>query len=556
MSSPAVPRPAPSLLQRAGRLLSDQRFLSIFFQLVFFFLLMLVLIQLWNSIYTALDERNLTPNFDFMNNRAGFEIGGAVDYSPDDAYWGAFAVGLRNTLTVVAGGLVGATILGVLAGVLLLSRNWLVRSITRSIVEVLRNTPLLVQIFVAFFVVVLALPPLRESIQLPPEGILFIPYRWLGYAAALLGGWLFLRRASDERRTLVWPLLITGILALELGLSVLPSLRLADIGLLLIGAAGVAVLALGLFGSRARLTLTGVGLGLLIAAALAFVLRDQPAAGLRVELQPIIFLNNRGLYYPAVLPTARFAEWAAFVAVGFAVGGLVFVNQRRAQESTGTPHHYWRNALLIVLALAVIGWIAVMAQPAITSITVPVEGVDTTITVDEALAEGRISTDAALQLAQAPLALFMPERQGLRFVNGLTMSPEFVALLLALVVYTAAFIAEIVRAGILAVPYGQLEAGRAIGLTQSQMMRMIILPQALRVIIPPLTNQYLNLAKNSSLAIAISYADVYAVMNTVGNQSGQSVTSIIIVMITYLVLSLLISAVMNWVNARFQLVTR
>jgi general L-amino acid transport system permease protein len=152
--------------------------------------------------------------------------------------------------------------------------------------------------------------------------------------------------------------------------------------------------------------------------------------------------------------------------------------------------------------------------------------------------------------------LFVPERQGLRFVNGLTMSPEFVALLLALVVYTAAFIAEIVRAGILAVPYGQLEAGRAIGLTQSQMMRMIILPQALRVIIPPLTNQYLNLAKNSSLAIAISYADVYAVMNTVGNQSGQSVTSIIIVMITYLVLSLLISLVMNWVNARFQLVTR
>jgi general L-amino acid transport system permease protein len=197
-----------------------------------------------------------------------------------------------------------------------------------------------------------------------------------------------------------------------------------------------------------------------------------------------------------------------------------------------------------------------MAQPAITAVTLPIDGVETTITVEEALAEGRISTDVALQLAQAPLALFVPERQGLRFVNGLTMSPEFVALLLALVVYTAAFIAEIVRAGILAVPYGQLEAGRAIGLTQSQMMRMIILPQALRVIIPPLTNQYLNLAKNSSLAIAISYADVYAVMNTVGNQSGQSVTSIIIVMITYLVLSLLISLVMNWVNARFQLVTR
>jgi general L-amino acid transport system permease protein len=113
-----------------------------------------------------------------------------------------------------------------------------------------------------------------------------------------------------------------------------------------------------------------------------------------------------------------------------------------------------------------------------------------------------------------------------------------------------------VRAGILAVPRGQLEAARALGLSYSQLLQMVVLPQALRVIIPPLTNQYLNLAKNSSLAIAISFADVYQVMNTVGNQSGQSVTSIIIVMLAYLVMSLVISAVMNWVNGRFQLVTR
>jgi general L-amino acid transport system permease protein len=150
----------------------------------------------------------------------------------------------------------------------------------------------------------------------------------------------------------------------------------------------------------------------------------------------------------------------------------------------------------------------------------------------------------------------LPQRQGLRFGTGDTLSPEFIALLLALVIYTAAFIAEIVRAGILAVPRGQLEAARALGLSYSQLLRMVILPQALRVIIPPLTNQYLNLAKNSSLAIAISFADIYQVMNTVGNQSGQSVAAITLVMLTYLVISLIISAIMNIVNARYQLVTR
>ncbi len=552
MSSPASPRSAPTLLQRAGALLADQRFLRIFGQLVFFFLLMVVLFQVWNSIYSALDSRNLTPNFDFMNNRAGFEIGGAGDYSPDDPYWSAFLVGLRNTLTVVAAGLVGASLLGVLGGIFLLSHNWLVRNITRGIVEVLRNTPLLVQIFVAFFVVVLALPPLRESIAIPSEGIVFIPFRWLAFAGAIIAAWVLLRRSSDARRALVWPALIVGIIAAEVGLNWLTS----DAAMLLLAVAGLAVISLGLFGGRAPQTLMGVGIGLIAGAALAYVLRGQPPSGLRIELQPIIYLNNRGLYYPSIVPTARFAEWAAFIAVGFGVGALVFNNQRRQQEATGESRHYWRNAILVVVGLALIGWLAVLIQPAVTAVTVPIDGEETTITIEQALDEGLISTDAALQLAPEPLAVFIPERKGLRFVNGQTLSPEYVALLLALTVYTAAFIAEIVRAGILAVPYGQLEAGRALGLKQPQMLRMIILPQALRVIIPPLTNQYLNLAKNSSLAIAISFADVYSVMNTVGNQSGQSVTSIIIVMIMYLILSLIISAVMNWVNARFQLVTR
>ena len=105
-------------------------------------------------------------------------------------------------------------------------------------------------------------------------------------------------------------------------------------------------------------------------------------------------------------------------------------------------------------------------------------------------------------------------------------------------------------------PHGQIEAARALGLSGSQVLTMVVLPQALRVIIPPLGNQYLNLAKNSSLALAIAYSDIYAVMNTVINQSGQAVTGIVIIMVAYLVLSLTIAAVMNWINGRFQLVTR
>ena len=130
------------------------------------------------------------------------------------------------------------------------------------------------------------------------------------------------------------------------------------------------------------------------------------------------------------------------------------------------------------------------------------------------------------------------------------------ALLLALVVYTSSFIAEIVRAGIQAVPSGQLEAGRALGLPQTQLLARIIFPQALRVIIPPLGNQYLNLSKNSSLAISIGFADTFNITTTIMNQSGQTVTGFFMVMVFYLVLSLSISVIMNAVNNRFRLVTR
>jgi general L-amino acid transport system permease protein len=134
--------------------------------------------------------------------------------------------------------------------------------------------------------------------------------------------------------------------------------------------------------------------------------------------------------------------------------------------------------------------------------------------------------------------------------GGGALTPEFISVLLGLTVYTAAFVAEVVRGGIQSVPRGQSEASAALGLSRGQEMRLVMLPQALRVIIPPLTNQYLNLTKNSSLAVAIGYPDVVSIANTAINQTGRAVECIAIVMLVYLSTSLATSLLMNWYNAR------
>nr|WP_020675503.1 ABC transporter permease subunit [Geopsychrobacter electrodiphilus] len=158
--------------------------------------------------------------------------------------------------------------------------------------------------------------------------------------------------------------------------------------------------------------------------------------------------------------------------------------------------------------------------------------------------------------AGAPTALNIPVLKGFNFSGGVTVSPEFSALLLGLVLYTSAFVAEIVRAGIQAVDRGQVEAAMAIGLRPGQVLRLVILPQALRVIIPPLTSQMLNLTKNSSLAIAIGYSDFVSVANTTINQTGQAIEGVALIMAIYLCFSLSTSVFMNWYNKKMTLVER
>jgi general L-amino acid transport system permease protein len=450
-----------SLLNRLLAIILDIRFLQIAAQAIFVIVVVTVTARLTSDMLSELARRDLTPNFTFLANRAGFEIGESQNYTPDDSFGDAFIVGLTNTIRVVAVALVGTTILGVFVGIFLLSGNWLVRNIARVYVEILRNTPLLVQLFVWFYVVILALPPIRQSMQLPAEGIVVIPLRWLLY---LIGGIILilvaLRISSADR----WRLLA----------------------------------------------------GAVVVVALAEVFRLLPNPIARFELAPIAFLSNRGVAVPQISTGSSFGTWLAFVGLGLALAAGFRVYGRRMSERTGLPVPRGLYSVLIVVALAVIGWLAV----------------------------------------SSPLAVAIPGRQGLRFANGAIFSPEYLALLLGLVVYTSAFIAEIVRAGIQAVPHGQIEASRALGFSYPQLMRLIVLPQALRVIIPPLGNQYLNLAKNSSLAIAIAYADLFQVTNTIMNQSGQSVSGMIMVIVAYLVMSLLIATAMNLVNRRFQLGTR
>jgi general L-amino acid transport system permease protein len=152
--------------------------------------------------------------------------------------------------------------------------------------------------------------------------------------------------------------------------------------------------------------------------------------------------------------------------------------------------------------------------------------------------------------AGTPTALDMPEKTQFNVAGGGAVTPEFLALTMGLAIYTAAFIAEIVRSGIQAVPWGQIEAASSLGLTRNRQLKLVLLPQALRVIIPPLTNQYLNLTKNSSLAVAIGYPDLVSISNTTLNQTGRAVECITIIMAVYLTLSLSTAALMNWYNAR------
>jgi general L-amino acid transport system permease protein len=229
-----------------------------------------------------------------------------------------------------------------------------------------------------------------------------------------------------------------------------------------------------------------------------------------------VFFNNRGFYFP--IPVAHDAHlWMALALAAALLAGIFLRRWSRArQDRTGRTFPVWSTSFGLILALPLIAW----------------------------------------AIAGTPTAMDVPHLVGFNFIGGISVSPEFGALLLGLVFYTSAFVAEIVRAGIQAISHGQTEAAMSMGLKPGLVLTLIILPQALRVIIPPLTSQMLNLTKNSSLAVAIGYPDFVSVTNTTINQTGQAIEGVALIMVVYLFFSLVTSAFMNWYNKKMALVER
>lgn len=234
-----------------------------------------------------------------------------------------------------------------------------------------------------------------------------------------------------------------------------------------------------------------------------------------LALDEAIYLNVRGLYVPRPLTDAGFPALVAAVAISIAgsVALAIYFRRQRARNGKGSP----------VLLTALIFSAAVLALSVI--------------------------------LFGRPIAWELPVLRGFNFVGGLWLPPEFVALLTGLTIYSAAFIAEVVRGGVQAVPKGQIEASMALGLGNWQVMRLVVVPQALRIIVPPLTSLYLNLIKNSSLAVAIAFPDIVSVFTgTALNQTGRAIEIVAITMGFYLAISIVVSTFMNWYNRRVALI--
>lgn len=378
---------------------NDERSRELLFQALIVAAVIAILAYLGHNATVNLRRQGIGFGFGFLGHEAGFEISPAlIPYTPADSYAYAMLVGLLNTLLVAAIGIVFATVLGLVVGLLRLSGNWLVARLALGYVELIRNTPLVLQLFV-----------------------------W----------WKLLQISAPGPRA-AWQVL------------------------------------------------------------------------------PGVFVSNRGV----ALPVPEYDPGFRWVLAALVVGMLASIALARwarwRQERTGQPFPVLATALALIVLPPAIVFVAL----------------------------------------GAPFRLDMPQLVGFNFKGGVTVTPEFAALVVGLVVYTAAFIGEIVRGGIQAVSRGQSEAALALGLKRRHVLRLVVLPQAVRTMIPPLTSEYLNLTKNSTLAVAIGFAEFFSVANTILNQTGQAIEAMTLIAAVYLSLSLGLSLLMNVYNRRVALVER
>ena len=404
----------PGRTKTPASLLHDAYWRDIFFQLALAAGLVLLCAWVIDNTLTNLENQGKSLGFDFLFRTAGFQISQTFgtwlfDYEVGvSTYLDVYYIGIVNTFLVASLGIVAATVVGFTLGIMRLSDNLIFKGFATIYIEILRNIPLLLQLFFWYFAVLRAMPGKREKLELIP------------------------------------------------------------------GLVGV---------------------------------------------------NITGLYLPAPVPESGFSYTviAVFVAIILCLVLRRYARQRQAATGQALPVFMISLAILIIVPLFI------------------------------------------FMLSGSPLGWSLPEfkdtgailRRGYQPGAGMLLVPEMLAVWLALSLYTASFIAEIVRAGILAVNQGQTEASYALGLRPNITLRLVVIPQALRVIIPPLTSQYLNLTKNSSLAVAIAYPELVSVFaGTALNQVGKEIEMIFMMMAVYLTFSLLTAAFMNWFNARVKLVER
>jgi general L-amino acid transport system permease protein len=471
--------------------------------------------------------------FDFLRLDAQFAIAETViPYDPSDSYARALLVGVLNTVRVGALGIVLATLLGTFAGIARLSSNWLISSVARWYVDIIRNTPLLLQLFFLFFGVILLFPPIREAAQLfelpiylsqrgiDLPGLAFMPSfsTWLLFIAlgllAAAAVWLFLgrreQRIGRSTNRPVWALLALLLLVVP-GWFVASARGSRNQGFIAHEASGITG-----FDDLAPMVAARLGVDDLAEIDAAVAAGDLDADALR----------DAALVVCAVEGSPSEVNLAALLRRAH-----IPYDMERGEDIDEAAHAYADGDCELLVA--------------------PRQVLATGIPSGAGIPPTPIRP-----LPETPVRLDVPRIEGLNFVGGIKLSPNFAAILIGLVIYTGAFIAEIVRAGIQSVPKGQTEAARALGLSEAQRLRLVVLPQALRVIIPPLTSQYLNLVKNSSLAIAVGYPDLWSTAYTTLNQSGRAIQVFLLVMGAYLTFSLLISFFLNWYNRRIALVER
>ncbi len=470
--------------------------------------------------------------FNFLRIDAQFDISESIiRYDPSDSYGRALVVGALNTLKVTVLGVILATILGTLAGIARLSTNWLVSNLAKWYVDFFRNTPLLLQLFFIYFGVILLFPGIQEAIQ--PFGLpIFLSQRGIN-----LPGPVFMPSFAIWMAFLILGIIQAQVTWLFLGRQEQQTGRSSNRGLWAVAS-------------------------FLLVAILGWYIAGSTA-------------NSQGILLAKAARVREFSDLETLVLGRLPVSELGDIDTAVA-DGTLSPENLTAASLQICAVKEDSSEVNLTSQLRRTGIPYLVNRSDRLDQATEAFAAGDcevlVATRAALAaernvlenaanlsivpIAETPVRIAVPRIEGLNFVGGIKLTPSFAAILIGLVLYTGAFIAEIVRAGIQSVPKGQTEAARALGLSESQRLRLVVLPQAMRVIIPPLTSQYLNLAKNSSLAIAVGFADLWAISYTTLNQSGRSVQVFMIVMAAYLTLSLTISFLLNWYNRRISLVER